>query len=70
MATGPSTWALELVDDHWIAAERGYLEMQSSGKSIVSRIAIYFGAISDVETAQGCWVMISSEIFIPKTKIP
>lgn len=69
--TGPAEWALELVDDHWTATlKEGHLEIQSLVSPSTVEAPSVLSSISDVETAQGCWVMVSSDMNIPKTKIP
>ena len=69
--TGPAAWALELIDDHWDATlNDGYIEMSSIATSSKVEPPSVLSAIPDVEMMQGCWVMISSDLSIPKTKIP
>ena len=69
--TGPTEWALELVDDHWTAVlNDGYIEMQSVAKPSTVEAPSVLNSISDVDTVEGCWVMISSDMKIPKTNIP
>ena len=69
--TGPAEWSLELVDDHWKAVLKdGYVEMQSVAKPSTVEIPSILRSIANVDALEGCWVMINSELKVPKTNIP
>ena len=69
--TGPAAWSLELLDDHWVVTLKdGYLEMSSIATSSIVEPPSVLSTIPDVEIMEGCWVMISSDLSIPKTKVP
>jgi len=69
--TGPKTWSLELVDDHWVAnLKEGVLELKSiSTEEDIGPPAVLNG-IPNIQNMAGCWLTASSDMIIPKTKIP
>ncbi len=69
--TNKMAWAMELVDDHWrVTLENGYLDLRSViGEQDVSKPTV-LDSLSGVDEAEGCWLMVDSEMTIPKTQIP
>ena len=69
--TNKMGWEMELVDDHWrVTLDNGYLNLRSViGENDVSKPTI-LDSLTGVDDGEGCWLMVDSEMTIPKTKIP
>ena len=69
--TGKNEWQMELVDDHWTAViDDGYINIQSLDAEEKVELPNVLSEMSKSHSAEGCWVMVSSDMNIPKTKIP
>ena len=69
--TGPKKWALELVDDHWVATlKEGALELKSISTTEEISAPSVLSGLSNIQEMNGCWLMATSDMIIPKTNIP
>ena len=69
--TGEAEWAMELVDDHWTVLLRdGYLQIQSLDAGTEEEPPQVLSGIASNQSTEGCWVMVNSDMQIPKTELP